>query len=69
MIINEDIMGNQLQHITNPPGTPCKRCGIAYSAKTCYVACLEDDDTFETWFTRQHDEVKPLVHPLSITIK
>ncbi len=54
-------MGEQLQHVTDPPGTPCRRCGLVYSMKTSQVPCFEEGDTYETWYARQNEAVQALV--------
>jgi len=49
------------QHVTDPPGTPCKRCGLVYSIKTCYTACLDEGQTWDDWFANLNEAQQKLV--------
>jgi len=48
-------------HITDPPGTPCKRCGLIYSIKTAYTPCLEEGQTWEEWYENLNEGQKKTV--------
>ena len=57
-------MTNPLQHDTGPQGgQPCMYCGLIFSPKVAYVACLNEGETILDWWRRQSPAVHAHVHP------
>lgn len=54
---------NQLQHDPTRLGGPCRRCSLKYTAKTAYIPCFEEGDTFGTWLARLNEEARELAAP------